>query len=153
MKKIEDKSATRREFFSYALMGSSLFAGFALLGVYAAKYLIPPPAKKLTRKLFVATIDRIPPGHHLNFKDLKGQEIAITNTGEEFIALSSRCTHLGCRVHWKQDRKIFYCPCHGGVFDARGKVLKGPPPAPLRSYRIEVINQSIYIYVDEVFLA
>ncbi|MFQ5717837.1 MAG: ubiquinol-cytochrome c reductase iron-sulfur subunit [Nitrospinales bacterium] len=132
-------------------MGSSLLAGFALLGQYAAKFLIPPPAKRLARKLFVATTDRIPPGHHINFKDLKGQEIAITNTGQEFIALSSKCTHLGCRVHWRKEQKIFFCPCHQGVFDAKGAVLSGPPPAPLRSYKVEVVGKAIYIYVDEAF--
>jgi Rieske Fe-S protein len=41
----------------------------------------------------------------------------------------------------------FVCPCHGGVYDARtGKVLQGPPPAPLQ--RIPVREVSGQLRVD-----
>jgi quinol---cytochrome c reductase iron-sulfur subunit, bacillus type len=46
-------------------------------------------------------------------------------------ALSATCTHLGCQVRWDGAEKKFRCPCHGGVYDATGKVLEGPPPRPL----------------------
>jgi Rieske Fe-S protein len=29
-------------------------------------------------------------------------------------------------------------------------VVKGPPPAPLTTYKVEVVGQSVYIFVDEV---
>jgi nitrite reductase/ring-hydroxylating ferredoxin subunit len=45
--------------------------------------------------------------------------------------LSATCTHLGCRVHWDDADATFRCPCHGGTFDASGRVLAGPPPRPL----------------------
>jgi cytochrome b6-f complex iron-sulfur subunit len=43
-----------------------------------------------------------------------------------FLALSSRCTHLGCAVGWDEERGVFPCPCHGSTFDLRGEVT-GPP--------------------------
>ena len=46
-------------------------------------------------------------------------------------ALSATCTHLGCQVRWEAEATRFRCPCHGGVFDANGQVLEGPPPRPL----------------------
>jgi Rieske Fe-S protein len=46
-------------------------------------------------------------------------------------ALSATCTHLGCQVRWDAATKNFRCPCHGGVFDAQGDVVSGPPPRPL----------------------
>lgn len=46
-------------------------------------------------------------------------------------ALSATCTHLGCQVRWDGAASRFRCPCHGGVFDAHGRVLSGPPPRPL----------------------
>src|SRR5687768_11154170 len=46
-------------------------------------------------------------------------------------ALSATCTHLGCQVRWEADATRFRCPCHGGVFDANGQVVEGPPPRPL----------------------
>lgn len=43
-----------------------------------------------------------------------------------FLALSSRCSHLGCTVGWDEERQVFPCPCHGSTFDLHGDVT-GPP--------------------------
>jgi Rieske Fe-S protein len=48
-----------------------------------------------------------------------------------WIALSSRCMHLGCPVRYVQAAARFICPCHGGVYDFRGMVAGGPPVRPL----------------------
>ena len=48
-----------------------------------------------------------------------------------WIALSSRCMHLGCPVRWTFPAQRFICPCHGGVYDVRGMVTGGPPVRPL----------------------
>jgi Rieske Fe-S protein len=60
-------------------------------------------------------------------------------------ALSSTCTHLGCRVSWDADAKLFKCPCHGGVYDRNGAVVAGPPPAPLASLMTRVDGDDIFI--------
>ncbi len=48
-----------------------------------------------------------------------------------WIALSSRCMHLGCPVRYVAAAERFICPCHGGVYDFRGMVAGGPPVRPL----------------------
>jgi menaquinol-cytochrome c reductase iron-sulfur subunit len=48
-----------------------------------------------------------------------------------WIALSSRCMHLGCPVRYVAAALRFICPCHGGVYDFRGLVASGPPVRPL----------------------
>jgi menaquinol-cytochrome c reductase iron-sulfur subunit len=48
-----------------------------------------------------------------------------------WIALSSRCMHLGCPVRYVAAAARFVCPCHGGVYDFRGLVAGGPPVRPL----------------------
>jgi menaquinol-cytochrome c reductase iron-sulfur subunit len=48
-----------------------------------------------------------------------------------WIALSSRCMHLGCPVRFVQAAGRFICPCHGGVYNFRGLVAGGPPVRPL----------------------
>ena len=48
-----------------------------------------------------------------------------------WIALSSRCMHLGCPVRFVSAAARFICPCHGGVYDFRGLVAGGPPVRPL----------------------
>jgi len=49
----------------------------------------------------------------------------------KFVALSSRCMHLGCPVRFSAPAERFICPCHGGVYDFRGVPTGGPPVRPL----------------------
>lgn len=48
-----------------------------------------------------------------------------------FIAITSRCAHLGCSVRWVDAAERFICPCHGGVYDLLGVRVAGPPVRPL----------------------
>jgi isorenieratene synthase len=61
---------------------------------------------------------------------------AVADGGKEAISLT--CTHQGCTVGQQADGQ-FHCPCHGAVFDASGKVLKGPAERDLP--RFKVISQ------------
>ncbi|MBD2182515.1 FAD-dependent oxidoreductase [Aerosakkonema funiforme] len=63
-----------------------------------------------------------------------GDEVfAAKSGGTEAISLT--CTHQGCTVQ-KQANGEFHCPCHGAVFDADGKVVKGPAQRDLPRYKI-----------------
>ena len=59
---------------------------------------------------------------------------------EPFIALSSRCMHLGCPVRWTSAANRFICPCHGGVYDFTGRVSGGPPVRPLDHFYTRLRN-------------
>ena len=61
--------------------------------------------------------------------------------------LSATCTHLGCLVSWDPDDTQFKCPCHGGVFDADGRVVSGPPRQPLRPLRARVEKGQVFVEV------
>jgi Rieske Fe-S protein len=63
--------------------------------------------------------------------------------GGHYIALSSRCMHLGCPVRWVQAAERFICPCHGGVYDFRGKPTGGPPVRPLDHFYTRVRNRMV----------
>lgn len=56
----------------------------------------------------------------------------------EVRALSATCTHLGCRVAWNGAADRFECPCHKGAYDRDGRVVSGPPPAPLPAVAVRV---------------
>ncbi|WP_066424134.1 FAD-dependent oxidoreductase [Anabaena sp. 4-3] len=58
---------------------------------------------------------------------------AVASGCEEAISLT--CTHQGCTVKKAADGK-FHCPCHGAVFSADGKVLKGPAQRDLQKLRV-----------------
>jgi menaquinol-cytochrome c reductase iron-sulfur subunit len=60
-----------------------------------------------------------------------------------FIALSSRCMHLGCPVRFTPAAQRFICPCHGGVYDFRGLVAGGPPVRPLDRFYTRLNNGQV----------
>ncbi len=62
--------------------------------------------------------------------------IIIINTGQGFLALSSVCTHNGCKVSYDHAAGNLPCPCHGSVFSTAGAVLNGPAASPLQKYTI-----------------
>lgn len=62
---------------------------------------------------------------------------------DEFIAISTRCAHLGCPVRFVQAAGNFICPCHGGVYDFVGKRIGGPPPRPLDRFQTRVRDDKV----------
>jgi cytochrome b6-f complex iron-sulfur subunit len=72
--------------------------------------------------------------------------IFILCTGQStYIALSQICTHAGCTVDFNSSSKQFVCPCHGGTYNINGKVISGPPPAPLGQYQVTVSGTTLTI--------
>ena len=67
------------------------------------------------------------------------------DNANEFIAYSSRCTHLGCPVRWIAGAKLFMCPCHGGIYDSSGDVAAGPPPKPLQRFAVRVVDSRVQV--------
>jgi menaquinol-cytochrome c reductase iron-sulfur subunit len=60
------------------------------------------------------------------------------NKDQPYVALSTRCAHLGCPVRYFDAAQRFVCPCHGGVYDFEGKVSGGPPVRPLDRFYTRV---------------
>jgi menaquinol-cytochrome c reductase iron-sulfur subunit len=69
----------------------------------------------------------------------------IKTSDAQVTALSSTCTHLGCRVSWNPDEETLKCPCHGGVFDRTGAVKAGPPPEPLAKIATRVDGHQVLV--------
>jgi menaquinol-cytochrome c reductase iron-sulfur subunit len=63
----------------------------------------------------------------------------------EYIAISTRCAHLGCPVRFVQAAGIFSCPCHGGAYDFEGLVIGGPPVRPLDRFQTRVVSGQVEI--------
>jgi cytochrome b6-f complex iron-sulfur subunit len=62
-----------------------------------------------------------------------------------FLALSRKCTHLGCTVPWVEKEKRFACPCHASAFDITGKVISPPAPRALDIYPVNIENDIVNV--------
>lgn len=65
----------------------------------------------------------------------------------EVVAISEKCTHLGCRVPFCNSSGQFECPCHGSFFNRAGEYRAGPAPRGMDRYPIEVGDDGL-IYID-----
>ena len=72
-------------------------------------------------------------------RQVKGQDAL------PYVAISTRCAHLGCPVRYIQASEKFVCPCHGGVYDSQGKVLGGPPVRPLDRFYTKAENSRVLV--------
>lgn len=70
----------------------------------------------------------------------------VVNTDRGLRAYSAVCTHFACVVKWDEELNEIACPCHDGYFDPYGgEVISGPPPTPLESIPVEVVDGMIYV--------
>ena len=71
-----------------------------------------------------------------------------TDLGEDpnsYVAVSTRCAHLGCPVRFVQAAGNFICPCHGGVYGFQGEVIGGPPVRPLDRFQTRITKDVVEI--------
>jgi len=95
--------------------------------------------------VMVGSVDELPPGESKTVRFGRYPAIVI-NTSDGIRAYSAVCTHFACIVKWDLERNEIICPCHDGFFNPyNGEVISGPPPTPLETINIEVVDGLIYI--------
>jgi len=62
-----------------------------------------------------------------------------------FLALSIRCTHLGCSINYEEDKKRFICPCHASAFEMNGEVQNPPAPSALDYFPVAIQNGKVMV--------
>ena len=112
-------------------------AGLAAVG-FAVLWLRRP------RGVPVTTLAKLPPGSALRAR-YGESPIIVLNVGGEIRAFDAVCTHEGCPLGWNPVQRLIRCPCHGGAYDASGKVVEGPPPAPLHRLEAAVGDGTIFV--------
>jgi cytochrome b6-f complex iron-sulfur subunit len=135
-------------------MAGGLAASYGTFGTIAARYLYPS-GKAKTNWQFVVAAGEVKKGAALLYRVPGGEQVTIarreeTGAVEDFVALSSTCPHLGCKVHWQSTEQRFFCPCHNGAFDASGKATAGPPAdagQSLPRYPLKVEDGLLFIEV------
>lgn len=98
------------------------------------------PRRVTKPALLRVALSALPVGGALVYRQ---QRIALLREGEQIIALSLVCTHLGCTVSVTPEGMI--CPCHGSRFDRGGAVLSGPAEQPLVRLTVEQSGDELII--------
>lgn len=134
---------------AFIAMAAGLVISYGTAAIYGLRYLFGSQKPPRQVQVLSAALSDVPDGESLLAKDLSGQKFLLVRSDDGVRAFSTTCTHLGCQVHWKPEEKIFFCPCHDGVFDADGNPVKGPPPTPLAQYPVEIRGASIFVSMPE----
>jgi len=87
-------------------------------------------------------LSSLPEGAHVGVR-VGEQPIELVRHGRTVEARSLWCTHMGCEVRWRAQEERYHCPCHGGIYDASGAVVSGPPPAPLRRLEVHIAGDRV----------
>ena len=83
------------------------------------------------RGSFVDSLEEIAAGSGAVVR-MGGEQRAVYRDEQGALtALSARCTHLGCIVHFNDAERAWACPCHGSRFGLDGAVIQGPANRPL----------------------
>ena len=80
---------------------------------------------------------------------VRGQFYLVCLEDGGFLAMSGKCTHLGCAVPWDKDQKKFICPCHASQFDIFGNVLSSPAPRALDLFKVTIVNKIIQVDIGK----
>lgn len=160
----EGETVTRRRLMGLTVQGAGLITvasftlpalGFALAPVFKRQpttwQAIGPPSMFPATTYTTAVITYDPQigqaGKTIAY--VRARNPAIDTEPEDqynhFIALSSRCMHLGCPVRFVSAAARFICPCHGGVYNFRGIPVGGPPPRPLDRFYTRLENGLVQI--------
>ena len=142
---IEPVAPTRRDFLSKAGKGLGILAAAELLAVVVA-YLAPGRggAGRGANLVVAGPVGEFTPASVRAFPGGKFYLVRLADGG--FLALSSKCTHLGCMVPWDGKQRVFPCPCHASRFDDRGDVLA--PPATRALDLFPVVIEGGIVKVD-----
>ena len=133
-------SLSRRGFFDMAWKGLGILVGLETLGMITA-YFFSGTNKNTgaPRQLLEAgPVDSF--GLNSVSAFMGGRFYLARQQDGGFIALSLRCTHLGCSVFWEADKNRFICPCHSSAFDISGEVLNPPAARALSYYPVLIEN-------------
>ena len=151
MKKKPDKSNTeaepsRRNFLNKLWIGIGLIALAEFVAV-AVAFLRPGKSKAIPDGNDTITVggpvDKF--GRNSVTAFVRGRFYLVRLEDGGFLALSSKCTHLGCSLPWVEKQNKFVCPCHASAFDITGNVISAPAPRALDTFKVFIENNVVKV--------
>ena len=148
---------TRRRFLRILGIGGVGGAVTVLAGVPLVGYLFSPLLQQRTVQwVRVCSLSEIGEAEPREFRiAFKGEDgsvayntvagVFVIRRGEEILAFSNVCTHMGCSVRWLAWRQQILCPCHGGLYDRWGQLMGGPPSQSLSFFVSRIQDGDLYV--------
>ena len=130
----------RRAFFNKAWRALGILAALEMAVMFTA-YLFTGRHKNTTvpkQLLEAGPVDLFFPNTVTAF--MGGRFYLARQKDGGFIALSLRCTHLGCSIAWEEKQNRFICPCHSSAFAISGEVLNPPASRALDYFPVMIEN-------------
>lgn len=141
----QKKQKSRRTFLNI-IFGGSLTAFMSSIVYPVWRFLIPPKSNEpVPTSVLAATIDELKQDSGKIIKFGRKPVILIRIDQVDIRAFSAVCTHLDCIVQYRSDFKHIWCACHNGHYNLNGINISGPPPRPLKPYRVDLKDDKIYI--------
>ena len=138
-----NEQPNRRGFLDWVIGLGSAITGAALL-LPSLMYLWPAAKGGGPAEVEVDGAQSLAPGQAVILQ-VGSLPVIVLRARSGFKAFSASCTHLGCLVKWDETKREFLCPCHAAAFDEDGKVVSGPPPAPLPALKVKEIGDKVYV--------
>ena len=136
---------TRRDFFGLAWKGLGIIAALEATGMVVSYFFSGSNKRMIAPKqlLEAGPVDSFIAGSVTAF--MGGRFYLARQNDGGFIAVSLRCTHLGCSITWEAEKNRFICPCHSSAFDISGEVLNPPAARALDYYPVLIENGMVMV--------
>ncbi|MFH2072413.1 MAG: Rieske 2Fe-2S domain-containing protein [Actinomycetota bacterium] len=130
----------RRAFVSKAWKGGVALIGLA--GAWTSWDLLRPRRGPGGGEVRTVAADVVPEG---GVVEVTAARAYLTRVGDEIVAISEKCPHLGCRVPFCEQSGQFECPCHGSVFNRLGEYREGPTPRGMDRHPVRIEDGVIFV--------
>lgn len=135
----------KRRSFLRSLVGGGIGASILSFLYPVLNFVLPPKSSGSGPQSMEVDATGLKPNSG-NVIQFGSQPAMLVRTEEgELRAFSAVCTHLGCTVNYDPNSKSIWCPCHNAAFDLHGRVIGGPPPAPLPEYAVNERDGKVII--------
>jgi Rieske Fe-S protein len=149
---------SRRTFLVRTIQGVHATIGATLAYILGSAVLAPSMTRRESLWLTAANLPVLPDGQPQPVtlriarqdgatESVDRRVVFLVRSGEQVRALDSTCTHLGCRTRYNPETRFIECPCHGGVYDAQGQVVSGPPPRALAALPTRLDGEQVLVQV------
>jgi cytochrome b6-f complex iron-sulfur subunit len=138
----------RQDFLRWAGTGFLSLWGLGFLWVFSSFIKRPTSHSSLTETMLkIGAVDSLSPGEAKLVRRGNKPIFVIRTEDDSLVGLSAVCTHVNCVLNYDSGDGMLHCPCHDGLFDINGNVVSGPPPRPLKRFKVEERLGEIFLHL------